>query len=174
MLLSVREMELRKVTFDVTYEPEQVDLSGTGFRQASPLRIRGVAELSPGTEVITVRGHISGMLEGECHRCLDPAPLAVDGDFELKYRPKWMLPTEPDLELDDEEIQFGFYEGDGIELLDVLTEQVILWLPMHWLCREDCRGLCPVCGENRNRTSCQCQAEQIDPRWAALRSLRLG
>ncbi len=174
MLLSVHDMELHKVTFDVTYEPDRLDLTDAGFRQRWPVRIQGTAELTEGTQVITVRGHITGALEGECHRCLDPRRLELDSDFELKYRPRSMLPTEPELELDDKEIQFGFYEGEGIELLDVLMEQIMLWLPMHWLCREDCRGLCPICGENRNHVECHCKVEDIDPRWSALKALKLG
>ena len=66
----------------------------------------------------------------------------------------------------------GFYEGGGVELNDVLREFVLLSLPMQRLCRAECRGMCPVCGKNRNLSDCGCQPEPADDRWAALKSIR--
>ncbi len=173
MLLSVRDMELRKLRFDVACRPGMIDLSDTEFRQRSALRIAGTAELLRGTDEIRVRGHIDGTLEGACDRCLELAPLAIDRDFELFYRPAATSPSEPELEIDESEAEIGYYEGDGLQLLDVLREQILLWLPMRWICNEDCKGLCPVCGGNRNQVRCDCRPTAVDDRWAALRSLRL-
>jgi uncharacterized protein len=66
----------------------------------------------------------------------------------------------------------GFYEGDGLELKDVFREYVLLTLPLQRVCREDCKGLCPVCGHSRNQSECQCQAGKVDDRWAALKGLK--
>ena len=57
------------------------------------------------------------------------------------------------------ESEIGFYEGDGIELKDVLREYVLLALPMQRVCREDCQGICPVCGQNRNLVECGCEVK---------------
>ena len=67
----------------------------------------------------------------------------------------------------------GFYEGDGLELNDVLREFVLLALPMQRLCKEDCVGICPVCGQNRNKQACQCQTAATDDRWSALKEVVL-
>ena len=64
------------------------------------------------------------------------------------------------------------YEGDGLELNDVLREFVLLALPMQKLCNENCKGICPVCGQNRNQNECRCQNAADDNRWAALKELR--
>jgi uncharacterized protein len=66
----------------------------------------------------------------------------------------------------------GFYEGDGLELNDVLREEVLLELPMQRICTESCKGICPVCGQNRNQIECACQASTADDRWAALKALK--
>jgi uncharacterized protein len=70
------------------------------------------------------------------------------------------------------EAEMGFYEGDGIELNDVLREYVLLALPMQRLCSENCNGICPVCGQNRNQRQCQCRTAAVDDRWAALKQLK--
>jgi uncharacterized protein len=49
---------------------------------------------------------------------------------------------------------------------------LLLNIPMRILCKEDCRGLCPKCGRNRNTNSCDCVEEAIDPRWEGLKGLR--
>ena len=75
-------------------------------------------------------------------------------------------------ELDEDESEVGFYEGDGVELNDVLREYVLLALPMQRLCSEACKGICPDCGQNRNQNACQCAAKAGDDRWAALKQLK--
>jgi len=74
--------------------------------------------------------------------------------------------------IDAGEAEMGFYEGDGLELNDVLREFVLLALPMQRLCSENCKGICPECGQNRNHNECRCQTAAVDDRWAALKELR--
>ena len=62
-------------------------------------------------------------------------------------------------------------KGDGIELNDVLREYILLALPMQRVCSESCKGICPVCGQNRNLKECGCQLRAGDDRWAALKNL---
>ena len=76
------------------------------------------------------------------------------------------------MEIDEGETEIAFYEGGGVELKDILREFVLLAMPMQRVCREDCRGICPVCGQNRNLASCECEAKPEDDRWAALKKLQ--
>ena len=69
----------------------------------------------------------------------------------------------------DGESEIGYYEGDGVEIADVAREQVLLWLPMQWVCQADCKGICPICGQNRNLAPCNCQQQAVDDRWSVLR-----
>jgi uncharacterized protein len=86
---------------------------------------------------------------------LDPAVCRIDDDFELYYRPVAEGYGEEKV-VDEGEAEMGFYEGDGVELNDVLREFVLLTLPMQRVCGEDCKGICPVCGQNRNQKECAC------------------
>jgi uncharacterized protein len=74
-------------------------------------------------------------------------------------------------EIDAGEAEMGFYDGQGLELNEVLREFVLLSLPMQRVCSEDCKGICPECGQNRNQIECHCQAESVDDRWAVLKQL---
>jgi len=172
MLLSVWELEQGEVAFDETFAPGQTDLSGTNFRQIKQLRIIGRATLLPGTGEIRVRGRVSGQLEAKCDRCLETVPYVLDREFDLFYRSGAMQPEHSDAELDEAEADVGYYAGQGLETADVLREQVLLWLPMQWVCSETCSGICPVCGINRNREKCNCRPEGADDRWEALRNFR--
>jgi uncharacterized protein len=70
------------------------------------------------------------------------------------------------------ETEIGYYQGEGLELEDALREQVLLAVPLKAVCRPECKGLCPQCGQNLNEGSCSCHEKQEDPRWHALRDLK--
>jgi uncharacterized protein len=175
MLLSVKEMEVRKVRFDETFQPGEIDFSGAGVRQSGPLHVEGEAELLANTEgEIRIKGHLSAKLESECDRCLAIASFPLDCGFDLFYRPSESLSAEEEVAIDEGEAEMGFYAGAGIELEEILREQVLLLLPMQRVCSADCKGICPVCGRNRNESSCDCHVEPADDRWSALRKISQG
>jgi uncharacterized protein len=146
LFLNVHELELRKVRFSLSMAPGQVDLLDQRLRQAGSLEVSGGAE-------------IAGSL-GEI------------GDFDLLYQPDVEAEGGQEREISTDDADVGFYSGSGIELVDVIREQILLWLPMHPVCRDDCQGICPVCGQNRNSQPCRCHEEAVDDRWLALKKLR--
>ena len=171
MFFHIRELELKARPFDVTLEPGVIEFLDPKLRQAGPLRASGVAELVIDLlGEIRVKGHVKVLMEADCDRCLEPASYPVDGDFELYYRPVAEGYGE-EKAIDEGEAEMGFYEGDGVELNDVLREFVLLTLPMQRVCSEDCKGICPECGQNRNQKQCACQTASADDRWAALKHL---
>jgi uncharacterized protein len=175
MFLSVKEMELRKVRFDQTWQPGQIDFSGEELELASPLHASGVAELVPHSEgEVRIRGQYRGEMAARCDRCLGMARFALDADFDLYYRPSSDIARDEEVEIDDGEAEIGFYEGDGLNLEEILREQVMLALPMQRVCSDACLGICPVCGKNRNETQCDCAVEKRDDRWGALRNLEIS
>ncbi|MEQ1947416.1 MAG: DUF177 domain-containing protein [Bryobacteraceae bacterium] len=172
MFIDVRELELHPAEFAVELAPGEIDFLDAKLRQTAPLKAAGKAELVLGSlEEFRVRGHVSVEVESDCDRCLEPAKLLVDSDFELYYRPV-AEGYSSDMEVGDEDAEMGFYEGDGLELNEVLREYVSLALPMQRVCQESCRGICPVCGQNRNLKDCDCHVEATDDRWAALKMLK--
>ena len=176
MFLSVKEMELRKIRFDETFQPGQIDFAGEGgadFEQATPLEAKGSAELFAHTDgEVRVQGRYRVEVATQCDRCLGRARFSLDQPFDLFYRPMSVIAREEEVEIDASEAQIGFYEDGGIELEDILREQVLLALPMQRVCSEVCKGICPVCGKNRNETDCGCPPESATNVWGALRNLR--
>ncbi len=174
MFLSVKEMELRKVRFDETFQPGQIDFSGEDLTQNTPLRVTGSAELLAHSEgELRIQGQYTVEVAAQCDRCLGSARFPLEARFDLFYRPMSFIARDEEVEIDAGEAEIGFYEHGGIELEDLLREQVLLALPMQRICSEDCKGICPVCGKNRNEAQCACRIENIDDRWGALRKLEL-
>jgi uncharacterized protein len=96
----------------------------------------------------------------------------VDQEFDLRYQPHTVNTGEGEREIEEDDLTTAFYEHDEIDLGQLMREQFYLSLPMKPLCRVDCKGLCPSCGTNLNRGSCDCKREWEDPRFAALKNLR--
>jgi len=113
-------------------------------------------------------GHFATQVRLECTRCLGSVELTIEADFDDTF-------------VDEEAADPGEFEiiaefldeslaGDSVDLAEVLREQILLELPEQVFCREDCRGLCSKCGQNRNLVDCN-GCEDIDPRWAVLKDL---
>jgi uncharacterized protein len=170
MFFDIHELEQGKVRFDETLLPGAIEFFDQQLRQTGPVKATGTAEIDAAME-IRVAGHIRAPMEAACDRCLEPAAMLVDTDFDLVYRP--MSPGTPgeEVAIEAKEADIGFYESSGVELSDVLREQILLSLPMQRVCREACKGICPVCGQNRNIRECGCEQESGDDRWSALKNL---
>jgi len=111
-----------------------------------------------------VQGRLRAPVELECRRCLEGIARTVEIDFDLRFDPEIGLDEESD----------GLYrmdpDGRDLELLPALREELLLALPEFPLCKPDCRGICSICGENRNEGDCGCQVESADARWDELRN----
>jgi uncharacterized protein len=109
-----------------------------------------------------------------CSRCVEPYPFASSSTFHLRFRPQPELPQqeEEELEITPGELDVEFYSERAVPLRDLALEQIQLSIPMKPLCQENCLGLCPQCGANRNRESCACEKSTMDERWGALAEIR--
>lgn len=115
-------------------------------------------------------GSVNAVVGFECDRCLKKLSVPVEQSFELLYLPPLKAGDERELGADD--LSIGFYQGDSIDLDDLVREQVELALPMARLCKENCEGLCLDCGANLNDVQCSCKLNRADERWAALSELK--
>jgi uncharacterized protein len=166
VLITLQELELHRIVVSKTYASGALDFHDAEFQQVEPLTVDAVAELV-GSE-IRIRGHLKTRLESSCDRCLGSAGIPVECDFDLLYRPMKTIAREEEIEIPADELNVGFFFGEGIALADVLAEQVILSVPMKVICRPECRGLCPVCGVDWNREACQCPPPRHDSPFATL------
>ena len=118
---------------------------------------------------VRVHGRLGATVPQTCSRCLEVFPARVDAPVDVRVVPR--PATADSVELGADDLDVDFYQDDQLDVARVLETETTLALPMKPLCREDCRGLCPVCGGNRNAQACACRPEATDPRWTALRGL---
>ena len=166
VLITLQELERHRVVVSKSYASGTLDYHSAEFRQAGPLDVDAVAELA-GAD-IRIRGHLGTSVEASCGRCLKPVEIPIGRDFDLYYRPVKSIAREEEIKVPEDELEVGFYSGEGIALADVVTEQVILSMPMKVICRAECLGFCPYCGADRNRQTCQCPEPHGDSPFASL------
>jgi uncharacterized protein len=127
-------------------------------------------------QTVHVRGHLRAALGLECGRCLEPFAVSLDQELDLFYLPHQEGEEgeeEDEVELSDRDMVVAYYDGERLDLGDMVREQFFLSVPLKPLCRQDCRGRCPSCGADRNQVNCGCPvaAEEPDPRLAGLKKL---
>ena len=178
MEFKVSELEREPIDFDLELAPGTIDF-GEEAEQAGNLAASGRGEVlhehrGPKDIVadIRLRGQFGGKFQVPCARCVEPVEIPLDAEFDLIFRPAEADAEAPERSITAPETEIGYYQGDSLLLEDVLREQVLLSLPVRTLCKPDCKGLCPRCGENRNSQMCSCEQGPSDPRWEALAGLR--
>jgi uncharacterized protein len=178
MKFLIADLEREPIDFDESLAPGAIDFV-EDIRQVAPLHTAGRADLlkehresSNIVEDIRVRANLQTTIEIACARCLEPVQQPIDTSFDLIFRPAQADSDSADHAISTSETEIGYYEGDGLLLEDVLREQILLALPAKILCGEDCKGLCPECGRNRNTDPCDCAATATDPRWSSLQAIR--
>lgn len=113
-------------------------------------------EIQKRTDHIRIQGSISGSLQLSCHRCLSPFMWTLEENVDVYLIEEERAPREEEVELDVEDIDYEFFDGEVIEIDDLVAEQIFLAIPLKVLCSETCLGLCPRCGANLNEESCRC------------------
>lgn len=106
------------------------------------------------------QGELCGAIELFCGRCLEPFGFPVKERVQLLLEPApaHLPPPVGGIELDPEDLEVGRFAGDELDFEGLVSEILALVWPMQPRCREDCEGLCPACGTNRNREVCGCVA----------------
>lgn len=180
MLLDISRLRTGTTPVDRRYEPSAFAGLKEEFSVTGETHLVGeVRREAPTTVLLTAR--VTSTLEAPCSRCLEPYTIPVDAHVETRFVPPGEFARVTADSVDSGEIEHGAdgpevglaeYRDDAIDLGEVMREQFFLALPMKPLCREECLGLCPVCGGNRNRVQCGCKQEWVDPRLAALANLK--
>jgi DUF177 domain-containing protein len=158
--LGLRPGEERSEQHEVTIAP--LDLGGQRYA-VLPERIPAELTVTRAANGTVLQLHFRVELHGPCYRCLEDAALVQPIDAR-EYQAE-----EPE---GDEELESVYVEDDRLELSAWSRDSIVLALPDKILCREDCAGLCPVCGKNLNREPHGHEGEETDPRWAGLAELR--
>ena len=150
----------RKKQISLSFELEPFEFEGEEIRAIEKVSVEGVAISE--NDVIVINASIKTKLKLNCSRCLDTFIYPIDIDIEERFT--------NNKELQDEE-GIIFVEGDVLDLSLIVENSIISTLPIKRLCKEDCKGLCSQCGENKNVENCSCLDYDVDVRLAKLREL---
>ncbi len=166
--------------------PEGVIDYAPDIRQTGPLHVTGQAELivehrgpKDFVEDIRLKANATGNFIQLCARCLDPVEQPLSTGFDLIFRPESADAIAGEHAITEDETEIGYYGSSGLLLEDAVREQVLLTLPGRSICKQDCKGLCPHCGINRNLASCGCvekpdDEKPVDPRMAVLAGIAVS
>ncbi len=162
--VSISKIPTEGLAVDEVVNGELLSIDRDELTIADDGRFKAQIERADGGS-LHVRGHLNLKTSGPCSRCLADTPLVMDQELDLFFLPESEALSEYDdeegAELQDRDLVVTFYKGDVLDLGAIVREQILLAQPMKRLCREDCLGVCPTCGADRNLTSCGCPKEPI-------------
>lgn len=146
-------------TMEVTggVEVSQIQFGSEDIIVKSPVVVNAVV-LNTGDGLL-INGTINATLTLKCSRCLEYFEYFLEAPFEETLSNKHN---------DGDAV---YFEGDIVDIDDIVINNILLSLPMKFICSESCKGLCPKCGENINVNKCSCAVENTDPRLAVLKDL---
>lgn len=165
-LLHLSRAGARALDVDVPADSPLWEGSALDFR--APVRVRLRASAVGGGRVY-VTGTLATTLAFQCRRCLEEVLVELSEQVGLLFQPR----DESEPEVGSAEVYELEVRQTELDLAEPVREQLLLLAPTYVVCRVDCRGLCPGCGVNLNEEACRCAAEEGDPRWEALRALKL-
>ncbi len=166
MFIDINKIGRERVTFDrVLAVP---DLEGAPHEKIVVTRARLAGEAVRGSRGVDVEARLEAEVRLGCSRCAEPFEIPIQADFFLT-----LVPDATEFGAGETKVEPGdaslFYVQEGkADLVSIAAEQIYLNLPLKPVCKDDCKGLCPQCGANRNWTSCSCAGEEPDPRLAPL------
>jgi uncharacterized protein len=170
MLFDLSKLHGAREHLERTFQPSAFDPQDDEYRVAAPVVLVMDVQKSAGNS-FAVTGRVRTRLELECSRCVEPFEVPVDAEFDLRYVPHTQNEGEGEREIGEDDLTTAYYREGVLDLADLLREQFMLALPMKPLHDEACRGLCPECGANLNRTDCGHASTWEDPRLAPLEGL---
>jgi uncharacterized protein len=148
------------------------DIAGIDDELAVRSPLTGSVTLVRTADGILVTASLEAELEVECARCLDPFLVRVRPEIQEEFHPSVDIHTGALLPVvDTAEDATTIDEHHDLDLTEVVRQAIFLAMPMNGVCRADCAGLCPVCGQNLNEGQCQCKIDEVDPRLEVLKEL---
>lgn len=157
--------------FSKIYEPGQLDFDESELRLVEAVEVQG--RIRRKSAEVELNGQLRTRIVVPCARCLTEVEMPVAVDFTERFVTAVSWRHEEQHELSPEDLNLGVVEGEAFELDDLVKEEILLAMPSQVLCDQDCQGICPDCGANRNAGDCACKSEQVDSRWEQLKNLRL-
>ncbi len=169
MRIELESLEGARGKFAYEYAPGELVLEDERLSLVVPPKVTG--EIRREGDRVKVNGRVVGRIQLECDRCLKPVEFPVDSRFKLEYVTAKQYEALQTGDLSEDELDLAVFDGEAIDIDALVTEELLLAAPDHLVCDEACKGMCAVCGVNRNVADCTCETAETDPRWAGLKDL---
>ena len=170
MLLDLRDLREPDALVERSYPPSSLAAGGEDdYVGAAPVELS--LRVRKDGDRYRLFGQIVTTVRRDCCRCLKSFEVPTTLNVDLRYLPRRVNVGEGEHEIAEDDLSTGFYRDEQIDLGGLVREQLQLAAPMKPLCRDDCRGLCPVCGADWNTDTCRCDTTWRDPRLEALQLL---
>lgn len=171
MRIELDKLENQRGKFAQVYDVSELPLDDEEVRLVEPAEVSG--RIRRDGKDVELQGEVHAKVEVVCGRCLQPVALPIAAEFNERFVRAVSWAAEEQHELQAEDLNIAVFDGEGIELNDLVREELLLAVPVNVLCRENCQGLCPTCGIDRNLNNCQCASDEVDSRWQALKELQM-
>ena len=161
MRLDISELLKKKISeihFDQTFTMDILEREEFVIKLKSPIIIKGRV-VNEG-DIVEVNGNFSVSIEVECSRCLEEFEHLIHVDFEEYFSKS----------INEHDDYYQILDGDLI-LDEMVMDNIILSMPVRFICNEECKGLCHTCGVNLNKVDCDCEMGTVNPKFAALKDL---
>ena len=169
MRIELASLESGKGVFAHKYAPDELALEDERVKLIEPAEVSGKVRQQGSRSHVS--GRVTARVQTECDRCLKLVELPIDSQFKLEYVTAADYRAQQAVELTEDELDLSVFDGEAIDIDELVKEELLLAVPDQVLCSESCKGMCAVCGANKNSVECGCEAKEIDPRWAELKKL---
>ncbi len=171
MIVEVAKIQNSGVNFDLKFEPSEIDLESELAEVSGETLFEGKVLYTDLRTIVS--GGIETQVKLNCVRCLKEILQKLKITVENAYILAEDYTKQEEYELEKEGLEISIFEGGEIDLKKIAGEQIALALPSQIVCENSCKGLCEKCGANLNSTDCKCKENEIDPRWSALKKLKI-
>jgi uncharacterized protein len=178
-VFTIRVDEIVEEGLDLEWEEDRhsimaylTNFSRIDFDLEAPLKTK--ARVWKAGQSVVIQGAVQTTLRLQCVRCLKEFSYPLSCALNLTLVPSKKAPQEEEVELKEEEMESTFFEEGEIHLSEIACEQIFLDLPYQPLCDEACKGLCPVCGKDRNVSVCGCTPDELASGFSVLKKLKLN
>lgn len=170
MIIDLNALGTRSKNVEIEIALKEMDLELDHVHAIAPVRLS--CDIERSDFQASVAGKIAGEFEIDCTRCLEAVIVPLEFEFDVEFVGAEHFGSSGEHEIDSKDLSTDALPSEQLDLSELAREQILLNLPEQVFCKEDCKGLCEICGTNRNLKVCNCNVLKVDPRWSALKDLK--
>ncbi len=170
MIIDLITLKSSPHSFEYSLLPAAIELESGDAKLKNTVNLKG--ELTRRIAQTEIDATLAAEIEVECTRCLQTIEQKLEFPFKAVFVTAENYTQAKEAELTAQDLDVSVFEGDKIDLTELVREQILLNLPEQVFCKEHCKGLCEKCGANRNLIDCKCKEKESDPRWDVLKNLK--